>query len=61
MLEDALDPHSQPDGFARALAAHAAERGHGPGEIAHWLRAWDDREGNWTNLRNLEHWIDRAG
>jgi hypothetical protein len=61
MLEDALDPRAQPDGVARALAARAAEQGCDLVEIARWLSGWHDQEGSWTNLRNLEHWIERAG
>jgi hypothetical protein len=26
-----------------------------------WLRGWNDHAGVWTNLRNIEHWIERAG
>jgi hypothetical protein len=25
-----------------------------------WLKSWNDREGYWTNLRNIEHWLSRA-
>lgn len=25
-----------------------------------WVRSWNDREGFWTNLRNIEHWLSRA-
>ena len=32
-----------------------------PADLAHWLRGWHDREGAWTNLRNVEHWMERAG
>ena len=31
-----------------------------PADLLHWLRGWHDREGAWANLRNIEHWIDRA-
>jgi hypothetical protein len=61
MLDETLDPRPQPEPFARLIAARAAERGHGAADLAGWLRGWHDREGPWTNLRNLEHWIDRAG
>jgi hypothetical protein len=27
---------------------------------ADWLRSWNDREGFWTNLRNIDHWLARA-
>ena len=61
MLEEMLDPHPQPGAFANLIAARAAERGHTPADLACWFRGWHDREGTWTNLRNLEHWIERAG
>lgn len=61
MLEEMLDPRPEPDRFAQQIAAHAAERGHTPADLARWLRGWHDREGAWTNLRNLEHWVNRAG
>ena len=61
MLEDTLDPRPPPDCFARLIADRAAELGHSPAELALLLRGWHDREGAWTNLRNLEHWIERAG
>ena len=59
MIEDPLDPRPQPDHFARAIALRAMAAGDGPDRSA-WLRGWNDREGDWTNLRNIEHWIDRA-
>jgi hypothetical protein len=61
MLEDTLDPRPQPEPFARLIAERAAERGHTPADLVHWLRGWHDREGAWTNLRNIEHWMERAG
>jgi hypothetical protein len=61
MLEDTRDPRPPPDLFAQAIAARAAEHGHGPGGLARWFGAWHDRAGAWTKLRNLEHWIERSG
>ena len=61
MLEETLDPRPQPDPFARLIAALVAERGHDPADVAQWLRGWHDREGAWTNLRNVAHWMERAG
>ena len=61
MLEETLDPRPQPDPVARQIAARAAARGHDPADLAHWLRGWHDREGAWTNLRNIHHWMERAG
>ena len=60
MLEETLDPRPEPDLFARLISARAADRGHDAADLAHWLRGWHDREGAWTNLRNLEHWMERA-
>ena len=60
MLEETLDPRPEPDLFARLIAVRAADCGHDPADLAHWLRGWHDREGAWTNLRNLEHWMERA-
>lgn len=60
MLEDTIDPRPQSDLFAQVIATRAAASGHSAVDVARWLRGWHDREGVWTNLRNLEHWIDRA-
>jgi hypothetical protein len=59
VLEEQLDPRPQPEQFARIIAARAIAAGSGTDRLA-WLRGWNDREGDWTNLRNIEHWIDRA-
>lgn len=59
MTDDELDPRPSPDLFARTLAARAAASAGGP-DPARWLVGWHDREGIWTNLRNMEHWIERA-
>jgi hypothetical protein len=59
VIEDQLDPRPQPDQFARVIAARAIAAG-GSTDRAAWLRGWNDHEGDWTNLRNIEHWIDRA-
>lgn len=59
VIEEQLDPRPQPDQFARIIAARAIAAGSGTDRAA-WLRSWNDREGDWTNLRNIEHWIDRA-
>jgi len=60
VTDDKLDPRPSPDPFARALAARIAALPGDP-QPARWLRGWNDREGVWTNLRNVEHWIERAG
>ncbi|MGB5104074.1 MAG: hypothetical protein WBO04_12280 [Steroidobacteraceae bacterium] len=59
MLEETLDPRPHPDQFARRLAACSRDAGD-PRAMEDWLRNWNDREGPWANLRNLQHWIDRA-
>ena len=59
MIEDQLDPRPQPDQFASRIAMRAIAAGDGTDRSA-LLRGWQDREGDWTNLRNIEHWIDRA-
>jgi hypothetical protein len=59
MLEDAIDPRPQDDEFSRFLAARAAERLH-RSTIEWWLRSWHDQKSVWTNLRNIEHWIERS-
>ncbi len=61
MHDDRLDPRPDPDQFVRALAARAAESGPAGVDPTGWLRNWNDREDAWTNLRNLEHWLARAG
>jgi hypothetical protein len=61
MLEETLDPRPQHQSFARLIAARAAARGHDAAELARWLGGWHDREGAWTSLRDVEHWIERAG
>jgi len=60
VTDDRLDPRPSPDPFARALAARAAAAPRSP-DPACWLRGWHGREGVWTRLRQVEHWIGRAG
>lgn len=61
MTDEKLDPRPGPEPFARRIAARAADRGLDPADLARWLHGWHDREGAWTNLRNIEHWLQRAG
>ncbi len=59
MLEDSIDPRPPHDAFARFLAARAAELlQHGTG--GGWMDSWSDHESVWTNLRSIEHWIERS-
>jgi hypothetical protein len=60
MLEETLDPRPSPERFADALARLALRSSQHPDDLAAWLHGWHDREGPWTHLRNLEHWIGRA-
>jgi hypothetical protein len=60
MLEESLDPRPHPGQFARLMAQRAAERCRPAADTDEWLRSWHDREGAWTNLRNVEHWIEYA-
>lgn len=45
--------------FIRFLGTHACD-GTEHRLIESWLRSWDDRKGAWANLRNFQHWIERA-
>jgi hypothetical protein len=61
VLDDPMDPAPHPGEFARKLAARAAAVAPSAADPARWLHGWNDHEGVWTNLRNIEHWIERAG
>ena len=59
MLEDTLDPRPDPI----LLARHLAERLDAASvsvSLEDWLGFWNDQSGDWANLKNLEHWLDRA-
>jgi hypothetical protein len=45
--------------YASQLARHMA-RNPEPSAIAAWLAGCCDREGLWTNLRDVRHWIERS-
>lgn len=60
MLEEAIDPRPLPDHFSNFLASSAAASAGQTAGVETWLNSWNDREGAWTNLRNIEHWIDRS-
>jgi hypothetical protein len=59
MLEESTDPRPQHDAFARFLAACAAA-GTSEKTIETWLRGWNDHASAWTNVRDIEHWIERS-
>jgi len=59
MLEESTDPQPQHDAFARFLAA-CAKAGTSERTIEGWLRGWNDHSSAWTNVRNIEHWIERS-
>lgn len=59
MLEESIDPRPSHEAFARFLARRAGERAE-PATIEAWLSAWSDDDGVWTNLSNIEHWIERS-
>jgi hypothetical protein len=59
MLEEPTDPQPQHAAFARFLAA-CATAGTPQHTIEGWLRGWNDHASAWTNLRNIEHWIERS-
>jgi hypothetical protein len=60
MLEEAVDPRPPQDQFARFLANQLGAAASGPQTVESWLRGWNDRDSVYTNLRNIEHWIERA-
>jgi hypothetical protein len=60
MLEDSLDPRPHPAEFARLIQERDGGCGRPAVDVGDWLLGWHDREGTLTNLRNVQHWIDRA-
>ena len=58
MLEDSIDPNPDPAPFTRVLALAARTVEARPAEA--WSRCWHDREGYWSCLRTLEHWLQRC-
>jgi hypothetical protein len=60
MLEEAIDPRPLPDNFSAFLAQSAAGCASQAAGVDALLSNWNDREGTWTNLRNIEHWIARS-
>lgn len=59
MLEETIDPRPPLLPFAERLAALARDR-YGESAQLDWLRYWNEREGVWTNLRTIEHWLHRS-
>jgi hypothetical protein len=60
MLEDTLDPRPPSGELVRLVEELASGRGRPAAEVGDWLLGWHDREGTWTNLRNVEHWVERS-
>jgi hypothetical protein len=60
MLEDSLDPRPLSEELARLIEELANGCGRPAAEVGDWLLCWHDREGAWTNLRNVAHWIEHA-
>jgi len=58
MLEDAIDPNPDPAPFNRLLALAAQSLDSRTAES--WSQCWHDREGYWTRMRTLEHWLQRG-
>ena len=58
MLEEAIDPNPDPDPFSRLLALAAQSLDSRTAE--NWSQCWHDREGYWTCMRTLEHWLQRS-
>ena len=58
MLEESLDPNPDPAPYARllALAAQTLDQR----STYEWAHAWHEREGYWTQLRTLGHWLKRS-
>jgi hypothetical protein len=59
MLEESLDPRPN---FQAVLAAVMASGRHEPATAltAELARLWDERQGDWANLRDIRHWLERA-
>ena len=58
MLEEAIDPNPDPAPFSRLLALTAQSLDSRTAES--WSQCWHDREGYWTCMRTLEHWLQRG-
>jgi hypothetical protein len=59
VLEDTLDPRADPILLARRLAERI-DAASVSFSLEDWLGFWNDQSSDWTNLKNLEHWLDRA-
>ncbi len=53
-------PASTPASSQGLIEERARRRDRPATDVGDWLLGWHDREGAWTNLRNVQHWIDRA-
>jgi hypothetical protein len=57
MLEDSLDPRPNPDVALALLLGTPGQRVAAFAEL-NLARFWDDRQSEWTNLRNLQYWLE---
>ena len=58
MLEESLDPRPSLDtSFAAVLSGEARESAVLAARNLH--RFWDDRRNEWSNLRDVSHWLER--
>jgi hypothetical protein len=59
MLEESLDPRPNFEAMLAEVLSAARHAGSSQPErdIA---RLWDDRQGDWVNLRNIGHWLERS-
>jgi hypothetical protein len=59
MPDQSTEPRPHHDAFARFLAACATATAP-QHTIEAWMRGWNGRAIAWTNLRHIEHWIERS-
>ena len=58
MPDETLNPKSGRAPYARLLAL--AARKLDKRSTYEWAHAWHDREGYWTQLRTIGHWVQRS-
>jgi len=59
MIDDADELPPLTDDFAQFLGAGTRDS-QPPRLLEACLNSWNDHEGLWTNVRNLQHWIECA-